>query len=109
MREALVILQSHLSVDERAAIARAAPARQAISERVFVAEVGDRGLDDLRARPGIARVVTGGEAVETLPEMTDSESLFVRAWLSSRGEKKSRRGEGLNWDTPPMKPPDPER
>jgi hypothetical protein len=109
MGEALIVLKSALSADERAAITRAAPVKQAISDRVFVAEVADQGLDDFRARAGVARVVTGGEPIETLPEMTDAERLFVRAWLSSRGEVKSRRGEGLDWDTPPMVPPDPKR
>ena len=113
MPEALIILQSSLSADERAAIARVAPVKQAISDRVFVADVlaagAGKSLDDLRATPGIARVVTGGEPVGTLPEMTDAERLFARAWLSSRGAVKSRRGEGLDWDTPPMVPPDPKR
>ena len=109
MPEALIILQSSLSADERAAIARVAPVRQAISDRVFVAEVAGTGLDDLRATPGIARVVTGGEPVDTLPAMTDTERLFARAWLSSRGEVKSRRGDGLDWDAPGMVPPDPKR
>jgi hypothetical protein len=108
MHEALVILKSSLLTDERAAITRVAPVRQAISDRVFVADVADTGLDELRARSGIARVVTGADSVETLPEMSDAERLFVRAWLS-RGEVKSRRGEGLDWDTPPMVPPDPKR
>ena len=109
MPEALIILQSSLSADERAAITRVAPVRQAISDRVFVAEVAGTGLDDLRATPGIARVVTGGEPVDTLPAMTDTERLFARAWLSSRGEVKSRRGDGLDWDAPGMVPPDPKR
>lgn len=108
MPEALIILQSSLSADERAAIARIAPVKQSISDRVFVADAG-KGLDDLRATPGIARVVTGGESVDTLPEMTDAERLFVGAWLSSRGEVKTRRGEGLDWDAPGMVPPDPKR
>jgi hypothetical protein len=109
MPEALLILQSSLSANERAAIARVAPAKQAISDRVFVADVAGTGLDALRATPGIAQVVTGGEPVDALPEMTDTERLFVSAWLSSRGEKKSRRGDGLDWDTPGMVPPDPKR
>ena len=109
MPEALIILQSSLSADQRAAIARVAPVKQSISDRVFVAEVAGTGLDDLRATPGIARVVTGGEPVDTLPAMTDTERLFARAWLSSRGEVKSRRGEGLDWDAPGMVPPDPKR
>ena len=40
MPEALIILQSSLSADERAAIARVAPVKQAISDRVFVADAG---------------------------------------------------------------------
>ena len=109
MPEALIILQSSLSADQRAAIARVAPVKQSISDRVFVAEVAGTGLDDLRATPGIDRVVTGGESVDTLPAMTDTERLFARAWLSSRGEVKSRRGDGLDWDAPGMVPPDPKR
>ena len=109
MSEALLILQSSLSANERAAISRVAPVKQAISDRVFVADVAGTGLDGLRATPGIARVVTGGEPVDSLPAMTDTEHLFVSAWLSSRGEKKSRRGDGLDWDTPGMVPPDPKR
>jgi len=109
MPEALIILQRSLSADQRAAIARVATVRQAISDRVFVAEITGRRIEDLGATPGIARVVTGGEPVEALPEMTDAENLFAQAWLSSRREVKSRRGEGLDWDTPPMEPPDPKR
>lgn len=114
MPEALIILQSSLSANERAAIARVAPVRQAISDRVFVADVlvadvAGTGLDALRATPGISRVVTGGEPVDTLPEMTDAERLFARAWLSARGAVKTRRGEGLDWDAPGMVPPDPKR
>lgn len=109
MPEALIILQSSLSADQRAAIARVAPVRQSISDRVFVAEVAGTGLDDLRATTGIARVVTGGEPVDTLPAMTDAERLFAGAWLSSRGAVKSRRGDGLDWDAPGMVPPDPKR
>ena len=107
MPEALIILQSSLSADQRAAIARVAPVKQSISDRVFVADAAR--LDDLRATPGIARVVTGGEPVDTLPEMTDAERLFAGAWLSSRGAVKSRRGDGLDWDAPGMVPPDPKR
>ena len=111
MAEALIILQSSVSADERAAIARVAPVRQSISDRVFVGEIADTRLDDLRATAGIDRVMTGGEPEDTLPQMTDAEDLFVRGWLLSRRAVKSRPGEGLDWDTPPMRPPDlpPER
>ena len=111
MPEALIILQRSLSADQRATIARVAPMRQSISDRVFVSEIAGTGLDDLRATPGIDRVMTGGEPEDTLPQMTDAEDLFVRGWLLSRRAVKSRRGDGLDWDTQPMQPPDlpPER
>ena len=111
MAEVLIILRSSASADERTAIARVAPVRQSISDRVFVAEIAGTGLDDLRATAGIDRVMTGGEPDDALPEMTDAEDLFVRGWLLSRRAVKSRPGEGLDWDTPPMRPPDlpPER
>ena len=86
MPEALIILQSSLSADQRAAIARVAPVKQSISDRVFVADKRTR-LDDLRATPGIARVVTGGEPVDTLPEMTDARTpLRGRMALVARSE-----------------------
>lgn len=111
MAEALIILQRSVSADERAAIARVASVRQSISDRVFVADIAGQGLDDLRATAGIDRVMTGSEPDDTLPAMTDTEDLFVRGWLLSRRAVKSRPGEGLDWDTPPMLPPDlpPER
>jgi hypothetical protein len=109
MPEALIILQPPVSADQRAAIARVATVKQSISDRVFIVEIAGKGLEDLRATAGVARVMTGGEPDEALPEMTDVEDLFVRGWLLSRREVKSRRGEGLDWDTPGMVPPDPKR
>ena len=111
MAEALIILQRSVSAEERAAVARVASVGQSISDRVFVAEIAGKGLDDLRATAGIDRVMTGGEPDNALPAMTDVEDLFARGWLLSRRAVKSRPGEGLDWDTPPMLPPDlpPER
>jgi hypothetical protein len=58
--------------------------------------------------PGVAQVMTGREDVGTLPALSDAESLFASAWLARMGpEKKRRIGEGLDWDHPPMTPPDP--
>ena len=108
MQDVLLILHPQVSPADRAAIDRAARATQTISNRVFVAAVA-AGPEVLRAMPGVARVVTGGEAVETLPPLDEAESLFVRGWLSARGPAKQRHGEGLDWDTPPMLPPDQKR
>ena len=77
--------------------------------RVFLAAASDTALANLRSMAGIASVLTGAEPAQSLPQLDDAESLFVQAWLSSRRQGKQRRGEGLDWDTPPMLPPDPTR
>ena len=109
MPEVLVILQSSITQADREAVIRAAPATQSISNRVFLAAASDAALAGLRSMAGIARVLSGAEPAQSLPQLDDAESLFVQAWLSSRGQIKQRRGEGLDWDTPPMLPPDPKR
>ena len=108
MKDVLLILAPEISQADREVISRAVTATQTISSRVFVGAAAG-GPDALRAMPGVERVLTGGEAAGTLPPLDDAESLFVQAWLSARGQTKQRRGEGLDWDTPPMQPPDPKQ
>jgi hypothetical protein len=107
MPEVLVILRSSATDSQRAAVARTAPAAQTISDRVFTSVAGDAAIAQLRATPGIAAVLTGGESVQSLPQLSDIEMLFAQAWLSRVGQTKQRTGDGLKWDTPPMLPPDP--
>jgi hypothetical protein len=109
MIEVLLILQLSITKTDRDAILRVAPATQSISNRVFLADASDAALSNLRSMAGIARVLTGAEPAQNLPQLEDDESLFIQAWLSTRGQVKQRRGEGLDWDTPPMLPPDPKR
>lgn len=109
MLEVLLVLQSSITQADRQVVVRMAPATQSISHRVFVTTVGDDVLERLRSMAGVAAVLTGIEPGQTLPAMDESEALFVRAWLSSRGQAKVRPGDGLDWDTPPMLPPDPKR
>lgn len=106
MSEVLLILQPSITQANREAVLRAAPATQSVSSRVFLAAASDAVLANLRSMPGIARVLTGAEPIQGLPQLNDAELLFVQAWLSTRGQVKQRRGDGLYWDTPPMLPPD---
>ncbi len=106
MSEILVILHAIATPEQRKEIARIAPPVQSISERVFLAQ-GDRPLEQLRDLPGISQVFDGSEGAGRLPALDSAEALFAQAWFSSRGQKKRRIGEGLDWDTPPMTPPDP--
>jgi hypothetical protein len=105
--EILVILSPHVTAADREGVVRLAPPTQSISERVFIAQAGDVVAAQLRALPGVHQVFTGGEGAGTLPPLSDSEALFAQAWMSSKAQKKQRLGEGLDWDTPPMTPPDP--
>lgn len=109
MSEVLLILDPSITKAKREAILRAAPVRQSISNRVFLATVSEAAFTNLRSMAGIAKVLTGAETAQNLPQLDAAESLFVQAWLSTRGQIKQRPGEGLDWDTPPMLPPDPKR
>jgi hypothetical protein len=105
--EILILLDPSITKADRAAILGVAPVMQSISDRVFLADVNDAAVANLPSMAGIAKVVTGAERTQNLPALDDAESLFVQAWLSKQGQVKQRRGEGLDWDTPPMLPPDP--
>ena len=107
MSEVLVVLGAAATEPQRQAVMRAAPAAQMISPRVFTSATADAAR--VRSMPGVGAVLTGGEAVESLPALDDNETLFAQAWLSRAGKTKQRIGEGLDWDTPPMIPPDPPR
>ena len=107
MSEVLVVIGPAATEPQRQAVMRAAPAVQIISPRVFTSVTADAAR--LRSMPGVGVVLTGGEAVASLPQLDESEALFAQAWLSRTGKSKQRPGEGLDWDTPPMIPPDPPR
>ena len=109
MPEVLVILEASVTEAHRQAVTRAAPPTQSISNRVFTTDANDSALPRLRSMPGVSSIIGGAGQAPNLPQLTDAESLFVEAWLSRRGQVKQRRGEGLDWDTPPMSPPDPKR
>jgi hypothetical protein len=109
MPEVLIILEDSIATAEREAIIRNASPTQSISDRVYLAVPSEIAIDALRSTAGVATVLTGSEPVQCLPSLDEAESLFVQAWVSARGQVKQRRGEGVNWDTPPMLPPDPKR
>ena len=110
MPEVLIVMDRAAADADRESVLRVARVTQSISNRVFEADVSDDALAKLQSMPGIVRVLTGAEPAENVPHLDDAESLFVNAWLSRQGQVKHRPGDGLDWDTPPMLPPDaPER
>ena len=109
MSDFLVVLDSSITKADREAVQRIAPATQSISNRVFLSAGGDAVAAGLRSMSGVAMVLTGAEPGPAMPQLDDSERLFVQAWLSTRGQVKHRRGDGMDWDTPPMLPPDAKR
>lgn len=88
---------------------RLVPPTQSISSRVFLATASDATVASLQSMRGIAKVLTAAEPAQNLPQLDEAETLFVEAWVSTRGQVKQRRGDGQDWDTPPMLPPDPKR
>jgi hypothetical protein len=106
MSELLIILHLWILPADREAVMRAAPATQMVSSRVFLANLNPEAVAPIRSMPGVAIVLTGAEHNSPLPPLDEVETLFVRAWISRQGVEKQRRGEGLDWDTPPMQPPD---
>lgn len=109
MAEFLIILLPSITPVEREAIMGVVTPTQSVSNRVFLATLNPTALSHLRSLAGIAIVLTGKEPTSSLPPLDDAELLFVQAWLSRHGQVKQRFGEGLDWDTPPMMPPDPPR
>jgi hypothetical protein len=107
MVEILVILQLSIAAADRDAVLRAAPPTQSISNRVFIATTDAAAVPRLRSMPGVAKVLTAIEpGVRDSSRLDDAEALFVDAWMSRIGQVKARRGDNLDWDTPPMQPPD---
>src|SRR4051812_1438335 len=104
MSEVLVILAPTASLEDRNVIAKLAPPAHSISDRVWLAQT--TALPQLRATRGIGAVFTADDPATALPALNDSETLFAQGWLSGRAQKKRRIGEGLDWDSPPMTPPD---
>ena len=109
MPEVLVILEPSVSAAARASIARTAAPAQSISKRVYIAVVEDSVVPRLRSMPGVSTIISSGERAQSLPPLDEAESLFAQAWLTKQGPAKQRRGDGLDWDTPPMQPPDAKR
>ena len=109
MAEVLVILEPSITAAAREAVTRAAAPTQSISNRVYTAVVDDSRLARLRSMSGVASIIGSADKTRNLPPLDQAESLFAQAWLSRQGQVKQRRGDGLDWDTPPMTPPDPKR
>jgi hypothetical protein len=80
-----------------------------VSPRVFVIESpADVSSTEVAALPGVASVSKGGAALEILEGLNETESLFVQAWSTRKGDSETqRRGEGLDWDADGFVPPDP--
>lgn len=82
---------------------------QHLPPRLAVVDAGDDAGDDagaaLRAAPGVLGVGQPDVPAEVRALLTDTERLFVDAWVLGR-QPKQRHGDGLAWDAPGHLPPD---
>jgi hypothetical protein len=106
IREALVIFapSATAAVDTISAEARVT---QIASERVLVVRGDSSSLDRVARLPQVARVLTGPASPEDLAGLDEKESLFVKAWSLAQYPKERGKTEGLPWDAPGFRPPDP--
>ena len=81
--------------------------------RISIVHAGPDALGAIAtaSRAALARRADGGiDAVgdtTAFDELDDGARLFVEAWRSQPPAKPDRPGDGLSWDTPGFKPPDP--
>lgn len=73
---------------------------QAVGEHVSIVRVAEHRLDAVRERPEVAAFTRQAEiSEEALTGLTSVERLFVEAWQHAYVAERSRRGDGLSWDS----------
>lgn len=108
-QEVLVVRKNIGTLSTTPPLGNAYKIRQAISPRVFTVESTGSELDTLQKMPDLT-VISGDQPLpESIDDLTESEKLFVAAWISRqrKPEAKQRFGDGLSWDAPGFTPPDP--
>jgi hypothetical protein len=104
-RERLIILDPRLGRSALAELRAVAHVTQVLEPRLVLLHSDAATIALLSRIPGVIGVHE--EALgEIPPDLTPSERMFVSAW-EARQRPKDRRGEGLAWDAPGFKPPDP--
>ena len=73
--------------------------------RIFVVAGGSPEVVEETVRSLDVETVAG-DTVELPADLSETEHLFVTAWLARRRTTKLRRGDGLAWDAPGFTPPD---
>lgn len=109
--ELLIVFDDEKAKEALAEVSRRCAVTQVVSRRVVVVRHAQGELSErLGSIPGVATVATAEVPSEVFAGLDETESLFVAAWMSRKTQpKKDREGEGLDWDAPGFKPPDPPR
>ena len=104
-QEAIVVLREHDVTETRSKIERETEILQSISPRVFVVKLAAGVLDRLSNMENVAAATASALPPAAMRGLSEPERQWAAAW-NLRGTKKSRPGEGLNWDAPGFSPPD---
>ncbi len=86
-------------------LGRSATLVQHLPPRLAIVESDEDARAALRTAPGVLGVGEPDLPDDVRARLTDTERLFVDAWVVGR-QPKTRRGEGLAWDAPGFQPPD---
>ena len=73
--------------------------------RIFVVAGSSPELVEEAVR-SLAVETVAVDRVDVPADLSETEQLFVTAWLASRRRTRVRRGDGLAWDAPAFTPPD---
>lgn len=80
------------------------PVRQRLGDRVLIVEAADPTL--LRRLRYVRAVTDRALDPALVADLSDTERLFIDAWVANRTTKKpARRGDGLDWDSEGYEPP----
>jgi hypothetical protein len=104
-QEAIVVLSEHDVTETRSEIERETEILQSISPRVFVVKLAPGVLDRLSKMENVVASTPSALPATAMRGLSEPERQWAAAW-NLRGTKKSRPGEGLNWDAPGFSPPD---
>ena len=104
-RERLAILDPSLGSSLIAELRAIAHVTQVMAPRLVLLHADAATAARIAQMPGVVSLHEGTLG-EVPPDLTQTERLFISAW-EARQRPKDRRGEGLDWDAPGFKPPDP--
>jgi hypothetical protein len=106
--EIIVILDTDNADETRCELESRWTVLQKASPRVLVLAGAPNTIPEVSAVKGVTALIDHELPKSLTSTLTPPEILFISAWLLRQNRaSKQRRGDGLDWDTEGLLPPDP--